>query len=170
MPRKKKSIGVGANVKVLLCFTHPSAEIRANYTNPSKGERLCDCLFIKKGKKVVSRKEQVVIFFRHDDFPNVDLYAVTRYILIVEEGPSTYYFNDGETDEAVEGEENNGGPEIEEDTSITDVICRINPLRIGGEVERQEFENVGLVVDNDPLPENTPTEQNNTDNECSYQE
>ena len=114
MPRKKKSIGVGANVKVLLRFIHPSAEIRAKYTNPSKGERLCDCLVIKKGKKVVNRKEQDVIFFCHDDFPNIDLYAVNRYISIVEEGWSTDYFNGEDTDEAVEGEENNKGPEIEE--------------------------------------------------------
>ena len=172
MPRKKKSMGVGANVKVLLRFIHPSAEIRAKYVNPSKGERLCDCLVVKKGKKVVNRKEQAVIFFRHDEFPNIDLYAVTRYISIVEEGPSTDYFNDEETDEAVEGEDNNEEPEIEEDTTITDAILRINRLRIGGEVETSEFENAGLVVDNDndPLPENAPTGRNNTDNECSYEE
>ena len=72
-----------------------------------------------------------------------------------------------EIDEAVEGEDNNEGPEIEEDTSITDAIRQINCLRIGGEFERRKFENVGLVVNdnNDPLPENTPTERNNTDNE-----
>ena len=93
----------------------------------------------KKGKKAVNRKEQAVIFFYHDEFPNIDLYAVTRYISIVEEGPSTDYFNDEETDEAVEDDDNNEGPEMEEDTSITDAILQINHLRIDGEVETREF-------------------------------
>ena len=115
----------------------------------------------------MNRKEQAVIFFRHDEFLNIDLlYTVTWYISIVEEGLSIDYFNE-EIDEAVEGEDNNEGPEIEEDTSITDAIRQINCLRIGGEFERRKFENVGLVVNdnNDPPPENTPTERNNTDNE-----
>ena len=73
MPRKKTSIGVSTNIKVLLYFIHHSAEMRAKYVNPSKGERLYGCFVVKKGKKVVNQKEQAVIFFRHDEFPNIEL-------------------------------------------------------------------------------------------------
>ena len=100
-------------------FIHPSAEIRAKYVNPSKGERLYECLVVKKGKKVINQKEQAVIFFHHDEFPNIELHAITWYISVVEEGTWTDYLNDEEIDEDVEGKNDTKEElEVEENTYI----------------------------------------------------
>ena len=175
MPRKKKHTGAGAVVKVLLRYIHPSVEIRSKYVNPDKGERLYGCVVLKKGIKVVNRKDQAVIIFCHEEFENTKLYAVSRYVAIEEEGPSTEFFNDedngGVDEEAVEN--TTVVCEEVEYTSIRDAITLIDHLRVGGEVEATEFQNAGLTVDNDndPLPENLPrTSNSNTDNECTYQD
>ena len=57
--------------------------------------------------------------------------------------------------------------EEEEDTSICDAINFIDHLRVGGEVEPTEFQNVGLAVDNDnnPLSENLASRTSNS-NTC----
>ena len=130
MPGKKKYMGAGAVVKVLLRYVHPSAEIRSKYVNPDIGERLSGCVLLKKGIKVVNRKDQAVIIFRHEEFENTELYAVSRYVAIEEEGPSTESFND----------EDNGGVDEEavenitvvceevEDISVRDVVTLIDHL------------------------------------------
>ena len=78
MPHRKKCMGTGAVVKVLLRYIHSSAEIRSKYTNPGKGEQLCGYLFVKKGTGVMNRRQQAVIIFCHDEFDNTELYAVSR--------------------------------------------------------------------------------------------
>ena len=78
MPCKKKAMGVGAVVKVLQRYIHPSAELRAKYDNLGKGDWLCGCVVLKKDQKVVNWREQGVIVFCHDEFPDTELYAVAR--------------------------------------------------------------------------------------------
>ena len=78
MPRRRKQMGVGATIKVMKRFVHPSALIREKFKNPKKGERLEDCLVIKKEEKLVSRRQQTCIVFRHNAFENVELHAVER--------------------------------------------------------------------------------------------
>ena len=118
-------MGAGAVVKVLLRYIHPSAEIRSKYVNPDKGKRLSGCVVLKKGIKVVNRKDQAVIIFCHEEFENTELYAVSGYVAIEEEAPSTEFFNDednsGVDEEAVEN--TTIVCEEVEDTSIRDTIC-----------------------------------------------
>ena len=178
MPRKKKAMGAGAVVKVLLRYIHPSAEIRAKYANPEKGDRLCGCKVLKKDQKVVNRREQAVIVFYHKEFPLVELYAVTRYVSVEEEGPPEDFFGDDETaveDEVVQRpnvnvEESN---HEEDDTPMSAILEQIAGLHVGGEIEANEFANAGLVVDNDndPLPENLLPQDNTVNtNACVYEE
>ena len=176
MPRKKKRIGYGAVVKVLLRYIHPSAEIRAKYVNPNKGDRLCGCVVTEKGVRVVNRKEQDVIIFVNDEFPDIELYAVSRYISIEEEGPPSEFFSDEPTGnvvaEAVTG--NNNEDVAEEDALVSEAIRRIDNLRVGGEVDISDLNNAGLAVDNDndPLPENLPSRRSttNAESECIYED
>ncbi len=96
MPRTKKTMGIDAVFTVLIKFIHPSALIRDKYTNPQSGERLIDCSVTGKCTKVVSRRDQVVITFTHDNFEG-ELYAVKRYCRVEEEGPSDSFFSINET-------------------------------------------------------------------------
>ena len=71
MPRKRKQMGTGATIKVIKRIIHPSEFIRERFKNPKKGEKLEDCLVIGRGEKVVRRKQQMCIIFRHGSFENV---------------------------------------------------------------------------------------------------
>ena len=95
---KKKCMGTGAIVKVLLHSIHLSLEIRSKYDNPDKGEQLSRCVVAKNWNKVINWREQAVIIFCHNEFANNKLYAVSRYVAIKEEGLSTEFFNDEDKD------------------------------------------------------------------------
>ena len=131
---------------------------------------------MEKGIRVVNQKEQFVIIFTHNEFPDIELYAVNRYFSIEEEGPPSEFFNDERTGDTVAGAVNinNNEDVVEEDTLISEAIRQIDNLRVGGEVEASDLHNAGLAVDNDndPLPENLPSRRSttNTESECTYQE
>ena len=119
---------------------------------------------IGRGEKVVRRKQQMCIIFRHDSFDNVELYAVERYCSITTEGPASGFFID-EIDEMINEifvEEAMLTEETKEDEE-TEII---DNQRHGGEIELLDLAMAGLVVedDNDPLFENTP-ELNPSSNE-----
>ena len=83
-----KSMGIGANISILKLFIHPSIHIRAKYVNMEQCDMLSGCLVTGKCTKCVTRREQQVITFCHDNFKNIILYVVERYCCIEEEGPT----------------------------------------------------------------------------------
>ena len=87
MSRMKKSMVIGANISIMKRFIHPSTHVRAKYENMEQSERLCGCLVTGKCTKFVTRWEQQIITFRHDNFKNI-MSAVERYCKIEEEGPT----------------------------------------------------------------------------------
>ena len=97
MPRKKKSMGIGATVTVLTRLVHPSEHIREKYPNLEKDHRFENCVVTGRCKKKVNRKEQTVVTFRCNEIENVVLYAVERYCNIIEEGPKESFFSNHET-------------------------------------------------------------------------
>ena len=154
-------MGVGATIKVIKRFVHPSALLREKYKNPKRGEKLEDCLVIRKEEKLVSRRQQMCIIFRHDDFPNVELHAVERYCQIVKEGADTGWFSN-EIDDMVDDvfctDRSKGVEEIE-----YEVGEKIEKMRQGGELDINELIQAGLEVEDDnlPLPENITTDSEN---------
>ena len=164
MPRKRKQMGTGATIKVIKRFIHPSEFIRERFKNPKKGEKLEDCLVIGRGEKVVRRKQQMCIIFRHGSFENVELYAVERYCSITKEGPESEFFTD-EIDEMIE-ETFVEDAMLTEETKEDEESEKIDAHRHGGELELLDLAMAGFVVenDNDPLFENAP-ESNPSSNE-----
>ena len=167
MPRKRKQMGTGATVRVIKRFIHPSELIRDKFKNPKKGEKLDDCLVIGRGEKVVSRKHQQCIIFRHGSFENVELYAVARYCSITKEGPESEFFTD-EIDEMIE-ETFIEEAVLEDETKEDEESEQIEAHRHGGEIDSLDLTMAGLVVENDnhPLfenaPENNPSNGNNAE-------
>ena len=171
MPRKKKTMGVGATVRILKRFVHPSEHIRKKYKNVKKDDRLVDCLVIKKEDRVVNRRQQECIVFRHDDFPNIELYGVERYCMIQTEGPVGGFFN-VDIDDLIEQtfeELDNLNDEANPNDEETE---RIDNSRVGGEIDMLDVAAAGLVIDNDndPLPENLIPITDDGEVQCSYQE
>ena len=167
MPRAKRAMGIDAVISVLIKFVHPSAHIREKYPNPQSGDRLNGCLVTGKCIKTVCRRDQVVITFKHEEFED-ELYAVQRYCMIVEEGPSDSFFSNNETVVQAEVVEDAAGSPDEDTDAVDALITRLANLQTGAEIDA-EINHSGIVIenDNDPLPENYQTVPNE---ECVYED
>ena len=77
MPRKKKKLkcGVGAQCSVYGKYMHPAIDIADRYPNATAKLQLDDLLAIRKEKKIVKKREQVVVVFRHGDFEGKEILA-----------------------------------------------------------------------------------------------
>ena len=115
MPRSKRlRHGVGAKVSVYKKFLHPRAAVSKRYPNATKNDVLDNLLVIGLEEKVVSKRRQVCITMRHDDFDDGQiLHAVARFCKVTEEGPVESLFNTiptndvgNDEDVAVGGDEN----------------------------------------------------------------
>ena len=74
-----KKLGVGAVCEVLLKHVRPRKCLSDAYPNPEKGERLSGLLAFKQEVKRVSKKDQLCVVFRHDQFPGKELFCVKRW-------------------------------------------------------------------------------------------
>ena len=168
-------MGIGATVRVLKRLVHPSAEIRQKYKNMKKNDKLSNCLVIKKEERLVNRRQQTCVVFRHNEFPNKELHAVERFCQIMTEGPASEFFSD-EIDEMIEEVlmEDRAVVEAEENNVEDAATESIDRFRAGGEVDAVDVMEADLVVEDDnlPLAENMigqETDKNATP-ECQYEE
>ena len=123
MARKRRTMGSGAVISVLLKMVHPSKHIRNKFPNLLDKQRLEGAIVLRKELKSINRQEQEAIVFCHDDFTDIDLYASQRFCRIVEEGsPPDYFVNDGE----IEGQldQPNANNESEK-TKVSDAIAQL---------------------------------------------
>ena len=89
--------GVGAVFWVLKKAVHSRKLIADKYPNyNAKFDKLENCIIISQGQGKSSNVQRDVYYFRHDDFPNVELYACRRYCHITEEGPAETLFDKDE--------------------------------------------------------------------------
>lgn len=100
---------------------------------------------IGRGEKVVRRKQQMCIIFRHGSFENVELYAVERYCSITKEGPESEFFTD-EIDEMIE-ETFVEDAMLTEETKEDEESEKIDAHRHGGELELLDLAMAGFVVE-----------------------
>ena len=84
-------------------FLRPRKDVDAKYPNAIARERLPSLLVITREDRTVNRVSRRCIIFRHDDFPNIELYCVDRYAMVIKEGSPADYFYQVEDD----GEEPN---------------------------------------------------------------
>ena len=117
MPKNKRlRHGVGAKISAYKKFLHPRKVVTTKYPNASKNDVLYNLLVIGQEEKVVSKRRQVCLTMRHNDFDDGEiLHAVQRFCKVTEEEPAESLFdiiptNDVEdaTNVAIEGGENTG--------------------------------------------------------------
>ena len=164
MPRKKKN-GVGATCSVLIRFLHPRQQVVDRYPNASFSDRLDGLIAQRRILKKVSQKDQIVILFRHDNFPNLLVHTVERYAKVLEEGPACDFFHGGaeETRRRLSGEEVLAVAFVEPDNqgkNILQVPVFDSGLEQIEKVARLVSEGYTVDDDNDPAPENCPTARN----------
>ena len=147
---KKLRAGVGAVAETLLKYIHPSKLIRDKYPNPINGQRLENCLLIRRETKEVNRKQQVCVIFRHDEFPDKELHAVERWVKVKKEGAEEHLFDkDQPRDES--GDE----PEVEDGQELQPSIFRATG--VAEDIAMVRAQGLDVDDDNEPAPENVPT-------------
>ena len=100
----KKRKGIGANCTVLLKFLHSKKDINEKFPNRTAQDRLENCIIIGLGEKSIRNAETQVMLFRHDEFPDKQLYCVPRYAKVIEEGPAEHLFEGHDRTEDTDGE------------------------------------------------------------------
>ena len=95
MPRNKRlRHGVRAKISVYKKFLHPRAAVSKQYPNATKNDVLDNLLVIGQEEKLVSKRRQVCLTMRHDDFDDGQiLHAVARFCKVTEEGPIESLFD-----------------------------------------------------------------------------
>ena len=83
MARKRRMMGSGVVILVLLKMVHPSKHIRDKFPNLLDKQRLEGSVIIREETKSINRRDQEAIIFCHDDFNDVELYASQRFCRIL---------------------------------------------------------------------------------------
>ena len=151
-------IGTGAECSVLIKMLHPSKLVADTLINRLDNERLLGLLAIRKEVRRVNRKDKTCIVFRHDQFPNQELYCCAKFCKVVKEGSPTDYFDEEElvpasTVEVTERAVNYEQPEeLQADYEHFHGTAEDIAMMIG----------MGFDVDDDnaPAPENIPEAAN----------
>ena len=157
--------GVGAIVSALLRFIHPSKHIRNKFPNIFQGQRLENCETIRQEVKKVSRKEQLVLVVRREDFENpddsyIELHGVKRYWKVSQEGHPDYFFDAiAPTDENANSQDDTLMPEA--------VSEHINGNSCTTETIQALRDEVDVDDDNEPAPNNIPQSTDSTSSPLS---
>ena len=165
MAPRSDNHGVSAIVSALLRFIHPSKHIRNKFPNVVQGQRLENCETIRQEVKKVSRKEQLVLVVRHEDFKNpddsyIELHGVKRYWKVSQEGHPDYFFDAiAPTDENANSQDDTLMPEA--------VSEHINGNSRTTETIQALRDEVDVDDDNEPAPENIPQSTDSTSSPLS---
>ena len=84
--------GIGAECSVMVRFLHPAKRVSKVLTNRTANDRLTDLLAIRREEKRVKSRTQLCVVFRHDLFPNEEVYCVVRFCKVLKEGSSEDVF------------------------------------------------------------------------------
>lgn len=162
----KKRLGKDAKVSIIVRYLHPSRLISTTMPNVASNQRIEDCIVIRMAVKKVNRRDQLVIVMKHDNFKTNDgapeeIYSVSRWCKVQEEGPSEYYFDNEDNGEAAQP--SNEIPEKEMEVELPDVSAQINHRGLlEGDISQMDGQ-VEVDDDNEPAPENVPAPNSNVD-------
>ena len=153
----KKKHGVGAVCRVLMRFIHPSKLIRDKYPNRTEQQKLGELTVIRQEVKTVNRKPQMCIIMRHDIWPNKELYCVKRWVKVMSEGSPSDFFDTVEATVPEEGVPPNSIDEDDETDRIPDAVFQMNGAN-AEDIAMVRSLGLGVDDDNEPSPENIPTD------------
>ena len=152
---RKKRLGIGAQCSVLSKYMHPAKEVSDKYPNRTAQHRIENLVCLREDTKIVKRRQQRVIVFRHETFAEMEIYCVRRWVKIINEGAAEHYFEEDNNQQ-----QNAGGPvdvnepDLENEQVLDEHIFNA----------RNNAEDIALVLnqglnvdcDNEPAPENVP--------------
>ncbi|KAG7342128.1 hypothetical protein IV203_004158 [Nitzschia inconspicua] len=144
-----KKVGIGAVCSAPLRYMRPLRVIQTKHPQIVGTPRIEQLLALRKELKRLNKRLQVCIVFRHDDFPNEEIYCHERFCRVEVESPTAQLFGDIEADEDVEV--------VEEEEPTDELPAEVQPHSVGVD-DRFLLRNDGFNVDDDrdPAPENIP--------------
>ena len=151
-------MGVGAQCSVLTKYMHPAKLVNKKFPNRTTHSRIENLICIDEDNKLVNKKQQGVITFRHDDFEGTVIYCVRRWAKVLQEGATEHFFK------ILDNAPSNGGTpqanNVREEGEAVEVVQEIFHAK-NSPKDTAMVRNQGLDVDcdNDPAPENFPTEE-----------
>ena len=92
-PQKKRR-GVGASCSVLLRYLLPAKLISNRYPNKDKRDALGGLIITQRDIIRVTRREQLYIFMKHEDFGDHELNSVQKWARVIREGSESHAFKD----------------------------------------------------------------------------
>ena len=92
----KKILDVGASCSALLCYLQPAKLISYIYPNKDKFDALSGLVITRRDVIRVTRKEQLYIFMKHEDFRDHDLHCIQKWVRVIREGIEAHEFLDSE--------------------------------------------------------------------------
>ena len=145
---------------------HPRKAVTDKYPNATHNSKVKNLTALRKESKIVNRKEQAVIVFRHANFAEVELHCSARFCHVETEGPVSEIFVDGsapvdtEVQETVPQVDEGMDPELPVPVTTGDISEDIQNLRAQG---------FSVDDDNEPAEENVPSTTTKPTNEPSSQ-
>ena len=89
-------MGIGAVCSALKRYLHSRKDVNAKYPNMAQRDWLEGLLVIDQGVIKFNHKDQVWIYFLHDEFPNQGLHCVEKYAKVITEGGVADFFDNTE--------------------------------------------------------------------------
>jgi hypothetical protein len=157
MAKKKKQAGVGAKASCFARFVHPSAAIRQFFPTNQKSNKLDNLLITGEDIKVVRRRSPPIpcFLFRHDSFPDQELYANKRNVVITKEGHPEHFFAAVVAPplpaEQIQAEQQQATERIAGADVTDDALQGMTHGNLSAQ-DMTELQNQGITVDDNNLP------------------
>ena len=94
-PRKNRR-GVGASCSVLLIYLQPAKLIHDSHTNKYKRDFLSGIIITQRDVIRVTRREQLCILMKHEEFRDHKLHWVQKLVVVIIEGSEAHALEDSE--------------------------------------------------------------------------
>ena len=148
---KKEKLGIRSQYSITNKYFHPRKVIADKYLNQTDQSKLENCVCYKKGGKVIRKKEVDVVFFCHNDFTDVYIYCVPRWVTIVKYGAQ--HFSKKDDPQSGNGEDKAISNGEEEREVRHEVLCARDVIEDIALVRE-----MGFIVedDKDLAPKNVP--------------
>ena len=175
-------LGVGASCTVKLRFLHPKDKVNEKVPNQSASQSISGLIVQSKAEKSIRKAAKSCFVFRHEDFGGQLVWALPRYVTVDVQGPEQSFFAEepqqpttraaGDGDSAVPPSgtaEDNPNRQNDATTTGTTTVPEDLPTVIQDLMERgvgaMDTEEIGVASaaapmvddDNEPAPENRPT-------------
>jgi hypothetical protein len=100
-----KRLGIGATCSVGVRYLHPKRLLKERFSSTTPKQRISGLLSLRKESKKLNGKNQCCIVFRHDYYPNIELFCQERWCKVDQEGPENSLFDSSEEGDGVLQEE-----------------------------------------------------------------